>query len=645
MARFNVQSVVPLFDADSGNIVLKQELGLVRIYALTLPSSSNLLDALAALSADPAIEYVEPDYIGYGAGIPNDDYFPFQWNLDNTGQSGGEPDADVDAPEAWDISLGVTSTVLAIIDTGVDLDHLDLAGKIVGGTSFVTYTVSPQDDHGHGTHVAGIAAAVTGNTIGAAGVCPNCRVMPLKALNSDNWGYYSWWISAIEYAVDNGAQLVNMSMGGVNYSQSLHDAVRYAYSANVPIVTAMMNNGDGTLYYPAAFTETIAVGATDRYDDRSSFSNYGDHIDLVAPGTAILSTLRDDTYAIWNGTSMAVPHVVGTLGLINSVRPGYTVEELRAILRTTVEDQVGPSNEDKQGWDRYFGYGRLNVAQAVRYVVPPVEVVIDGPTESLISVGYAFTTTVGPITAAQPISYVWQVTGQAPVVHTGGLSDTAVFAWAAPGVQTITVTVANFGGAVTGTHVVTVTSPPPVTALTVCPSGACDHDNIQAAVDAIDDGGVIRVAAGTYTGVNSYENLAQVVYIDKSVTIRGGYTTAFTEPPDPDANPTTVDAQGGGRGVYIIGNISPTIEGLRITGGDAAGLQGGLGGGNAGGGICVINARATISNSQIFSNTARWGGGLYLEGSDAVLSGNTIIANTVDKDGGGLYLRASNAML
>ena len=153
--RFDVQAVIPLFDAHSGDVTLKQDLGLDRIYVLTLPSSSNLQDALLAFSADPAVEYAEPDYIGYGAGIPNDQYFAFQWNLENTGQSGGKPDADVDASEAWDISLGVTSTVLAIIDTGVDLDHPDLAEKIVEGYSFVTYTVSPQDDHGHGRNPAG----------------------------------------------------------------------------------------------------------------------------------------------------------------------------------------------------------------------------------------------------------------------------------------------------------------------------------------------------------------------------------------------------------------------------------------------------------------------------------------------------------
>jgi len=645
MARFNVQAAVPLFDTALGDSALKQDLGLSRIYVLTLPPSSDLQDALSAFSADPAVEYAELDFIGYGAGTPDDQWFDYQWNLHNTGQSGGEPDADVDAPEAWDISLGVTSTVLAIIDTGVDLDHPDLAEKVAPGYDFVNSDATPQDDHGHGTHVAGVAAAATDNATGVAGMCPACRIMPLKALDSDNSGFYSWWADAIEYAVDNGANVINMSLGGTGYSQALRDAVLYAYQAHVPIVAAMMNDGDATPYYPAVFTETIAVGSTDRHDDRWSSSNFGDHIDLVAPGVSIWSTTWDDAYATRNGTSMAAPHVAGVLGLVHSVRPGYTVEELRGVLRATADDQVGPANEDKKGWDSYFGSGRLNAARATRYVVPPAGVTIGGPAAGFILAGYTFTATVSPVTAAQPITYSWQAVGQSPVVHTGGLSDTTAFSWGTPGTQTITVTVTNFAGTVTGTHVITVSTPPPGVAITVCQGGGCDYDDIQDAVDAAGDGSTIKVAAGLYTGIHEHGNLAQVLYISKSVTIQGGYTTAFTDPPDPDANLTTVDAQGVGRVIYIAGEISPTVGGLRITGGDAAGLGGGPAGGDAGGGVYIINASATLRHNQVFSNTARWGGGLYLRESDGTLNSNTITTNSAGKDGGGLYLYQSNGTL
>ena len=162
---------------------------------------------------------------------------------------------------------------------------------------------------------------------------------------------------------------------------------------------------------------------------------------------------------------------------------------------------------------------------------------------------------------------------------------------------------------------------------TVCPTGppTCDYNSVQSAVDAAGDGDVIKVAAGTYTGINNKGGSAQVVYLIKSVTIRGGYTTAFSEPPDPEANPTTLDAQGGGHVVYITGNISPTVEGLRITGGDATEPVGWVGGG-----VLIENATANIRNNRLFSNNAVSGGGLALFHSDSEISGNTFIDNTVD---------------
>ena len=287
----------------------------------------------------------------------------------------------------------------------------------------------------------------------------------------------------------------------------------------------------------------------------------------------------------------------------------------------------------------------------MQYVVPPASATITGPATGLVLADHAFIAAVSPITAAQPITYVWQAApvgtggGQPPVTHTSGLSDTVTFTWSVSGTQAITVTAANFGGTVVETHTITISVPSPDAVLTVCHDGGCDYDNIQDGVDAAIAGNVIKVATGVYTGVNTHGGLAQVVYVNESVTIQGGYTTAFIDPPDPEANPTTVDAQGGGRAVYITGEVSPTIEGLRITGGDAAGLGGGQGGADAGGGVYIANASATISDNVVFGNTAHWGGGLYLWQSDAVLDGNTVASNTVPHDGGGLYLRESDATL
>jgi uncharacterized repeat protein (TIGR01451 family) len=644
MDRFDVQETEPLFGVGAGGAgsSLKRQMGLDQIYVLTLPPDTNLQSAVGAFSADRGVVYAELDHVGWGIGMPDDVRFDEQWGLHNVGQEGGAPDADIDAPEAWEVTTGAPTTILAIIDTGVDLNHPDLAGELVSGYDFVNWDPTPQDDHGHGTHVSGIAAAATDNDLGVAGVCPACRVMPLKALNSSNWGYYSWWAQAIEYAVDNGADVINMSMGGTSASQTLYNAVVYATNAGVPVVAAMMNDGDDTAYYPALYAETIAVGSTDRFDVRSDFSCFGDHIDLVAPGSSILSTLWDDAYAPWSGTSMATPHVVGTLGLVRTLQPDDSIEALRRILRSTADDQVGPPGEDIPGWDEYFGAGRLNADRAVRAVVPLTGVSLTGPESGFILAEQTFTAVAGPITATRV--YTWEATGHPPVVRSGDLTDMVTFSWDTTGPKTVTVTAANFATVLSATHVVDVAIPPPDATLTVCQSGDCGYRDIQTAVDAASAGNVIQVAAGTYTGTNDYGGLSQVVYVDRQVTLRGGYGPDFTGAPDPEAHPTIVDAQGAGRVFCVTGAISPTIEGFHVTGGDAAGLGGGLGGGDVGGGVYVIDANATLSGCHIVSNTARYGGGVYFWDSDGTIVGNTITGNTADW-GAGIYLDSESAAM
>jgi parallel beta-helix repeat protein len=173
----------------------------------------------------------------------------------------------------------------------------------------------------------------------------------------------------------------------------------------------------------------------------------------------------------------------------------------------------------------------------------------------------------------------------------------------------------------------------------------CTYTTVQAAVDAAVDGDVIKVASGVYTGVLTRDSVVQMVYVSKTVTIRGGYTITDWATFDPQANPTTLDAEGGGRVFYITGDISPTVEGLQITGGNATGLNGGYGGGDAGGGMYIVTATAVVSNIQVFGNVAHLGGGLYLLDSAATLSGNTIESNTITDRGGGLYLDTSDATL
>jgi subtilisin family serine protease len=370
-AKLDVRSIAPLFPEGTASPLAMTRFGFDRLYILELPESTDVTHAVAEFSLDSGVEYAEIDAIGYGTVTPNDSQFATQWSLNNTGQNGCKLDADIDAPEAWNLNQGHVNTIVAVIDSGVDLDHPDLAGKILAGYDYVNNDSNPSDDHGHGTHVSGTAAASSNNTVGVSGICWNCRIMPLKALDSQNLGFYSWWASSLVFAADHGASVINMSMGGSSDSITLHDAIRYAYRKNIPITVAMMNTGNSTPFYPAAYPEVIAIGSTDCFDARSNFSNFGSHIDLAAPGSDILSTLWNNTYASWFGTSMATPHVTGVIGLLRSINPAYSAAELASILKATADDQVGPGIEDTPGWDPYFGSGRLNAFKAVQYVSNP----------------------------------------------------------------------------------------------------------------------------------------------------------------------------------------------------------------------------------------------------------------------------------
>jgi subtilisin family serine protease len=174
MDRFAVSKVEMVFDLSRGDPASKALFGLGKYIVLTLPAGFGSQEVIRAFAADPAVELAEPDFVGWGGGVPDDPTFDQQWNLNNTGQAGGTPDADVDAPEAWDLSIGSAATILAVIDTGVDLDHPELASKLVAGYDFANGDADPQDDYGHGTHVAGIIAAASNNGQGIAGLCWAC---------------------------------------------------------------------------------------------------------------------------------------------------------------------------------------------------------------------------------------------------------------------------------------------------------------------------------------------------------------------------------------------------------------------------------------------------------------------------------------
>jgi len=280
--------------------------------------------------------------------------------------------AIIGAAKAWDVTMGDPNVVIAIIDSGIDLQHPDLRANLVQGYNVLSKGQSPpQDDNGHGTHAAGIAAAVADNGIGVAGTCPRCRLMPIKVLDAQGAGTGFDVALAVVWAVDNGATVINMSLGGEESDPTLERAVKYALSRGVSVVVAAGNESTDVPMYPAALPGVISVGSVDSGMARSSFSNFGTWVSVVAPGSAILSTMpmgsvsmttRDgyrSEYDVMDGTSMAAPMVAGVVGLIKSRHPQLNPAQIKARLEGTAIDLGVP------GFDPEFGNGMVDAFRAV----------------------------------------------------------------------------------------------------------------------------------------------------------------------------------------------------------------------------------------------------------------------------------------
>jgi len=397
-----------------------------KIYIISIPEDSDILSVVNDYSSCPDINYAEPNFFVHLCGIPNDEDFSKQWNLYNTGQNEGTPDADIDAPEAWDIETGSSDVTIAIIDSGIDYSHPDLADNIwinknenpnngvdddnngyvddVMGWDFYNNDNEPLDGFGHGTHCAGIASGVTNNSIGIAGVCWGCKIMTVQSINESGHGTWSTIANGIKYATDNGANIVSMSFGLYTFSNLLKDIVDYAYDKGVFMCASAGNDGLSEKFYPAAFENVVAVAATDNNDSKMIFyyeiwdswciSNYGEWVDVAAPGEFIYSAMP--TYNVWlsdygfglnyeylTGTSMATPHVAGIAALILSKNPSYSPKEVRSIIR---------SNVDPYSSDVYIGTGRINAYKAlIEYNTEPNIPTISGPTNGKKWVEYEYT--------------------------------------------------------------------------------------------------------------------------------------------------------------------------------------------------------------------------------------------------------------
>lgn len=365
------EAEIAAIHASSGARVLEviEKLG---IYRLALPVGRSATRMRGEFSDDPRCEHVELNYIGEGGDlIPNDTSFGDQWHLNNTGQGGGTLDADIDAVEAWDITTGSDSVVVAVLDSGIDSDHPELLGRVLPGFDFVNEDSDPEADHAHGAVVTGILAANADNSFAVAGIDHSAKILPVKVLGSANLGTLADLIEGLTYAADQGADVISMSL--INYPVAfsfLEDALQYARDSGAILIACAGNDGigDADVSGPGASPLTISVGATTRNDARASFSGTGSALDVVAPGSSISTIAYNtavDTSSVFSGCSAATPIVAGITSLLLAEYPSLTHDEVRSILTQSAEDLVGPPNEDTPGRDDFFGHGRVNLHSAL----------------------------------------------------------------------------------------------------------------------------------------------------------------------------------------------------------------------------------------------------------------------------------------
>jgi thermitase len=334
--------------------------------------------AVTALNRSPLVDYAEVNKILTASATPNDPRYGEEYGLNNTGQTGGTPDADIDAPEGWDAAgLGTFpnsgGALVGIVDTGIRATHEDLAGKVafcaksqgvvpILGGSIQEGTCA--DDNGHGSHTSGTITANTNNGKGVAGVAFNSKLAVCKALGGPlGQGSTSDVANCIVWAHNKGAKVISMSLGGGD-STTLHNAVQTAWAGGgaggTVLVAAAGNDGDSTVNYPAGYAEVVSVAATDNRDQRASFSNANSDVEIAGPGVDVLSTYNssDTSYTTLSGTSMATPHVAGATAIIWDKYPTATASTIRSKLDAAVDDLGTP------GRDTVFGFGRVNLAKA-----------------------------------------------------------------------------------------------------------------------------------------------------------------------------------------------------------------------------------------------------------------------------------------
>ncbi|MGM0754180.1 MAG: cell wall-binding repeat-containing protein [Bacillota bacterium] len=347
-------------------------------------STASVKTASKEIAELPEVEFVEP--IQQYKTLSSDAQYPYQWSLKNNGDNGGTPDADIQYEQLQELlkEKDLEDTVIAVVDTGVDHTLADLSSTVLtnDGYNFVGRNSDAMDDHGHGTHVSGIIAAEANNHYSMAGINPHTKILPVKVLDASGSGDTEQIAYGIKYAVDHGAQVINLSLGG-SYSRVIEYALKYAYDHGVTVVAATGNDGMEEISYPGSSKYVVSVGATNNMDLVSDYSNFGSGIDLVAPGTNIPSLVPDGNVSYMSGTSMATPHVAAVAGLLLSHDAALTPAQVERVLTRTAVDitfaeEDNPGNgyyyEDEYpypaelvlpGYDTVSGWGRLDALSAV----------------------------------------------------------------------------------------------------------------------------------------------------------------------------------------------------------------------------------------------------------------------------------------
>ncbi|TMG04361.1 MAG: peptidase S8 [Chloroflexi bacterium] len=347
----------------SANATLVSDVPDIGVKRLRVPPGHSRA-SVAEFQASAAVEFAEVDGAVQTQFSPNDPYYAGAYPTTRFGNIAQWAPQAVSAPAAWDTTQGDPAIIIAIVDTGVDSAHPDLQAKIVSGTSFLG---SAKDQFGHGTHVAGIAAASTNNNTGVAGICPRCSIMSVRVLDANGSGSISDVAAGIIYAANNGARVINLSLGGASTSQTLRAALDYAVAHNALPVAAMGNSYAQQALEPAYWYSALSVGAIDQSGAKADFSNYGAKTDVVAPGVGILSTMPtypvtlnqtyEQNYDALSGTSMATPVVSGVAGLILSRNPALTADQVKGIIEATAGDG--------KSFNTTTGFGLVNAANAV----------------------------------------------------------------------------------------------------------------------------------------------------------------------------------------------------------------------------------------------------------------------------------------